>query len=632
MFLSKILSYLFLFFFVDNPGLSKPLTINGLKQQTKKQKVSLSVNSIKSSDSNYFIKKAYAQLERAVKIQNIKLIAEKEQTIGNYYINQANYPEGFRHLMSAQVNAEKTNDNLIKASVLNDLGHFYLGLNQFNKAITYFSQALIICESNHLSELQAFAFSNMGLAYQKIGDPKKAENLIQKSLPIAIKNNYKQIEADDYQTLGNIFKDRKQVDLALKEYQNAFSLYELIGCEIGKINTFINLGKAYLEKEDAGKAEICFRNALVLSRDKHFTNLEMISYQQLANVFNMTGNFLRSQENYRLFIKLKDSSESLEKLLIISQINNSQIIQTKQKNIDDLINEGNRQASLNRLKNTFFNILLILLIVVLALSIGLGLYSLKNRKANLQLSLQKEELISLNNVKDRLFSIISHDLRSPLANLEAILKLMDSGDLTIEEVIMLTSRLTNDVQETTIMLDNLLQWSKSQMVGAKPKYEEINLLKVSLDAINFLSHQASKKMIHLSVDQSINFLSFGDLEMIKLVFRNLLANAIKFTPNYGSVRISLNCYDNMVHISVQDSGIGIQDKALKKLFGQEMVSTRGTENEKGTGLGLVLCRDFVEKNKGKIWVKSKLGKGSTFTFSLPLHTIIKEKEPLLHSA
>jgi len=578
-----------------------------------------------NKDTEKSLKLAVDVLEMATKKMDGPSMIKAERIMGDNYVNQANFSEGFKYLIMAIDLAEKNNDQVNKANVLNSLGQFYMALDQYPKSISYFKQAVTLSEEKNLKNLHSLVISNLASAYQHFGDNNEAEKLL---LSSPNKNNVANA-AFDYLTLGNIAKTRKKYDEALLNYNKAYANYEVVKDNKGELNTLMDIGKTYLEMDNGDKAELCFKDVLTKSRDLKYSNLEMQCYKELADVYNLTGQFLRATENYKKFVKFKDSTESLSKIMTITQLNSHQILEAKQRNIEELISQRDRIEAFNKLRNILFLVLAISLPIILISLIRVWIADKQKKKINEQLSKKKEELENLNVVKDRLFSIIGHDLRSPLANLEAILKLMDSGDLGLEEVLHLANKLTNDVQETSIMLENLLHWSNSQMKGVPPKFEQVELYKIAKDTFTFLRPQSEKKSISLKIDQIHPCITFGDKEMVRLVLRNLVANAIKFTPNEGRIIIQIDQKDNEALVSVIDSGIGINETNLKKIFSNQPITTRGTQNEKGTGLGLMLCKDFVEKNNGKIWVTSEVGKGTVFSFTLPLNSIKEEVKPIL---
>jgi PAS domain S-box-containing protein len=245
-------------------------------------------------------------------------------------------------------------------------------------------------------------------------------------------------------------------------------------------------------------------------------------------------------------------------------------------------------------------------------------FEITERKKYLnQLSAKSHELEDLNKLKDKLLSIVSHDFRGPLNSLQGTLSLLLQGALTQDEFKMLTHDLVEKLDHTYNLLENLLNWAKSQMQGMKVYPKLVNVQAIANDCINLLAPIAKKKMV--IIENKIQHVAevYADNEMVKLILRNLLSNAIKFSHSRSTIVLDLKKDEEQVIVSVRDHGLGISNENQDKLFKYENFSTYGTSNEKGMGLGLLLCKDFIERNGGKIWFESELEKGSTFYFTLP---------------
>ena len=225
--------------------------------------------------------------------------------------------------------------------------------------------------------------------------------------------------------------------------------------------------------------------------------------------------------------------------------------------------------------------------------------------------------------RDKLYSVIAHDLRSPMGSIKMVLNMMILN-LPVEkigsemyELLTMANQTTEDVFS---LLDNLLKWTKSQIGKLKVVYQDINMVEVVEGVSEIFTMVASLKNIKIVQDVPVeNVAVRADIDMIKTVIRNLISNAIKFSNEGSEVVVSLAEEDGMAIVSVKDSGCGIDDENQKKLLHTDThFSTFGTNNEEGSGLGLLLCQDFVVKNGGKLWFTSKKGDGSTFSFSIPL--------------
>lgn len=246
---------------------------------------------------------------------------------------------------------------------------------------------------------------------------------------------------------------------------------------------------------------------------------------------------------------------------------------------------------------------------------------LKELNTNLEkkVELRTQELKELNATKDKFFSIIAHDLKNPFNTLmgfsELLVNNIDSYEKTrIEEFIKIILQTSKN---TYLLLENLLEWSRTQTGRLEMAPSIIDIYELVDENIDLIYNNASNKKLILSNNIPKNVRVFADANMIHTVIRNLLSNAIKYTNQGGEINISSKIQNSYIEITVSDSGIGIKPDNIKRLFRlDENYSTKGTAEETGTGLGLILCKEFVEKNGGEIWVKSTYGKGSDFTIKL----------------
>ncbi len=235
-----------------------------------------------------------------------------------------------------------------------------------------------------------------------------------------------------------------------------------------------------------------------------------------------------------------------------------------------------------------------------------------------QLSVQNKELNKVNSFKDRLFAIIGHDLRNPIKTLEGVLNLHTQGQLGMKDLERFTSSLTKSLSQVISLLDNVLMWALQQMDHIKYHPASINLNSLVEANLELLMPQIQQKNLSITDQSDKEVMVYADAEMIKLVIRNVLSNAIKFSREGGSITLTSRINEQGIYLDITDTGIGISEENLKGLFSDhEVYSTYGTANEKGTGLGLKLCRDFLEINQGAIYVESKVGVGSTFSICLP---------------
>jgi signal transduction histidine kinase len=237
---------------------------------------------------------------------------------------------------------------------------------------------------------------------------------------------------------------------------------------------------------------------------------------------------------------------------------------------------------------------------------------------NKQILEQNQKLEVLNQEKNKMFSVISHDLRSPLDSIQSYLELLSTDTLDAEQKHMIEKELASLTKNTSDMLANLLSWSKSQMEGVEVRLSAIDLSDTLAATLETQKLIANKKGVGLNYDINCDAQIMADRDMLQLVVRNLVNNAVKFTPSGGVVMVSCNNTGNDCRLMIKDNGIGISKEQQKELFSLKSKSTYGTMNEKGVGLGLLLCKEFVELQNGRIWFISSEGIGTTFFISLPL--------------
>lgn len=230
---------------------------------------------------------------------------------------------------------------------------------------------------------------------------------------------------------------------------------------------------------------------------------------------------------------------------------------------------------------------------------------------------QKEELTRLNAIKDKVFSVISHDLRTPVLSTIMLLKAMERGEFTDQQFRELLPELRDNMEETGELMTNLLVWARNQIRQTDFHASYVSLTELSAQTVRFLNRQAEEKNIRLVNEIPEGCTAYADRDSLQIVLRNLVANAIKFTASGGYVRMRSASQKGMVKVSVEDNGVGISTEDQDLLFGDGFYTTEGTAQEKGTGMGLFLCRDIIEKNGGAIFFASEEGRGTTFTFSVP---------------
>uniref|UniRef100_UPI0037423AD0 sensor histidine kinase n=1 Tax=Hymenobacter pini TaxID=2880879 RepID=UPI0037423AD0 len=373
-------------------------------------------------------------------------------------------------------------------------------------------------------------------------------------------------------------------------------------------------------------AEHNYQAALLSARQTGSYVLLGQLYGSLSSLYRRQGQTQAALQALLRYTALQDSAYAEQHLAQVAELQTRFETEKKEKEIQLLTKERQlQQANLQR-QTTLRNLLaagaLLLLLLVVVLYRAQRRQQQTNRllrQKNAAISRQKEELDRLNRTKDTLFSIISHDLRGPLTSLYSLLALLKLGRLPADRLASQSERLTRMLDSTLHMLDNLLNWSASQLKGggsARP--ERIRLEELVEETVALFQTDADRKGIQLRCEMPDWCPARADVNMVRLVLRNLLSNALKFTQTGGSVRISLEQRARFWEIAVQDTGVGIDPASQARLAETgNYFSTPGTAREKGTGLGLPLCREFVHRNGGEFWFRSQPDSGSSFHFTLP---------------
>ncbi|MBT8236562.1 MAG: HAMP domain-containing histidine kinase, partial [Bacteroidia bacterium] len=387
----------------------------------------------------------------------------------------------------------------------------------------------------------------------------------------------------------------------------------------GKIDLYNGIAAAYLgQQQDSISADYAYRS-LALSDRINYLEGKQECAQLLYKLSKKNEDLLCALEYHETYQELSDTL-SMNKTKMSLELLKTKTAYERQK--EHLITENDKALAKQR---RYINLTLFIILII-----GLIAYLMfRSRKIhqalNVELNAQKEileeresQLRENNETKTKLFSIIGHDLRGPIGALQGLLNLYTQGDVSKNEFLDLIPKLRNDIEHISFTLNNLLSWGHTQMNGAITKPGLVALETIIDDNIKLLSEQAAGKSIRMSSLLSGNTQSWADANQIDIVVRNLISNAIKFTPDNGMITIKAREADSHWEISVRDTGVGMTEEVRKQLFSENThASTSGTHNEKGTGLGLSLCKEMVEKNQGQIWVESTPRKGSCFFFTLP---------------
>ncbi len=559
--------------------------------------------------------------------------------IGDVYFSKDDYKNALKYYFSTLNQGEISNDHKAIGAAYNRIGNCYYHMSDYHNALNYYHNSLAHYKAINDIPSQGGALNNLALVYFDSDSLDQALTFFKKALDFKKDENKKDDMGAIYHNLGLVYNEKKDYNKAREYLKRALDIFNETGNVKYQANTLNSIGRTYEKNKQYEEALAYYDQALKKAKSSRAFYIMMDNYSFQNGCYANLGNYKNAYLYNQFYHNLKDSLNNIEKGKQIAEIQAKyeNEIRDRQNRLLTKQNETN-QALIQ--KQYAIGIAIGITSILLAILAVFLWYSFRQKQKankllktqkqqieeknrtladlNKEISNQKHDLEELNQIKDKLFSIISHEFRSPLNSLKGTLALLMAGILSDDELKTLSRDLTDKINNTSIFLDNLLNWAKSQMNGIEAKPAEVDLQMLVNDNIKLLVTQADKKEIALVNKIGEPLVAFTDPNMMNLVLKNLISNAIKFSLRGGAVEIEAKENDHKITVSISDHGIGMPEENIKKLFELETFTTRGTANEKGTGLGLFISKNFIETNGGKIWINSKEGLGSTFSFTVPL--------------
>ncbi|MFH4967096.1 tetratricopeptide repeat-containing sensor histidine kinase [Gaetbulibacter sp. M240] len=563
-------------------------------------------------------------------------VAKVNNSIGLIEIKRGNYAIGLQYCLAAINILEK--QGLIRElnMAYDSLADAYYEIKAYDKAIEFYLKAMEI--QRKLNDKPGLIASNSKLAelYSMKKEFRKAIDYYESVLSFV---NTDSIKGIIYPKLGGEYLKFNDFDKAQDYLVKAYNINYRAGDKTNLLVTLNNLGNLNLKEDRLKIAQKQLMEAGELAESLNQKE-ELLKNYQLMKVLDSTErNFQQAFEWQRKYFNLKVLLEKENNQVLNSEVNSIPL--ELNPNFDKATSGENLEAStsekdgllnldeINKYKIIFYALVgalafVLVFIVMLYMKRNNNIrYTQELEEKNIKLQLQNDafeertrHLESVNNVKDKLFSIVSHDLKDSLSSINGFIDLLKDGSLSREEFDNLIPELSENANNASLLLFNLLNWSKSQMQSLEPKPSLFDIQEVFEAKTKLIEQRLESKGINL-IDHSLRDFAYADRSMIEIVIQNLLANALKFCKNGDTITISNHISNGSCVISIADTGVGISKENISKLFKNNSFSTMGTNNEKGTGLGLSICKELVELNHGKIWVESTLNVGTTFYVELP---------------
>jgi len=563
----------------------------------------------------------------AVSTDDNKLLVKSLIRLGESYFRQNDFENSLEYNFLVLSIVLETKDTANYFDCYDQIGRVYAAMDQNETALEYFLESEKYLEESGDPRDEISALANIASMYRNTGNNMLAQEKYKKALELSSKLDFRLPEGSLLLSIGNLFRDYLlNIDSARNYYDRALNFYSVRYNNQGYSRTLINYGNLYLLNRDYNKSEKLLLEGLELSIEIKDISLERDACKLLAELFGLIGNYTQAYEYQKKYSVLNDRILNDK---IIGNIGRYEAqFESDRLYKESIIYKNSEIDKINLKRQRTFIILFFCIILILI--VFATIYILQNIQrgkllkvlSNKQVELRKinSELTISNKTKDKFFSLMAHDLKSPFNSIlgfSQLIKTEAERDRNIK-YIEYSKHIHSSADKALKLLENLLQWFGSRIgrIGYKPESTSLN--EIFNKSIEFYKEAALKKNIKIRSTLTEDIKVYADINLLNTIMRNLLSNAIKFTFSQGNIILEAFNKNQMVQISVIDDGVGISKDVISDLFNiDKKISTVGTEGESGTGFGLALVKEFVEKNNGRIWVESEQGKGSKFFFTIP---------------
>lgn len=569
-----------------------------------------------TKNSSEYCKRA---LQIAEKHKYPKQIANANNILGMISLQKVDYPSSYIHFLKGVEAVKDTPDKERTITLTMNLGTLHSLLNDYEEALIYYGRAFQLINENENEQKKWQIKSNIAYLQSNMGLYEEALLNIKKSISYFENTHLKEWLAFCYTTKGSIYLKQNQFVDALNSFQKAKLVHENLQDGKGKADVAYGLASSYLGLGKFDDAEKFARQGLQMYRKMEIKTGQQKCYNTLYKIMENKNNAVEALQYLKIAQKLSDT--------IAADVNktNLQMLRTKlQFENEKKQIELDNQTELSQ-QRSIMKWMIILLVG--SLLFGYLLYNSNKRVKRLNKALSEKtntlitnemRLKEINTNQKTLFTIVGHDLKGPIATLRELLKLMTDGNDKENILQNLLPKLNKYTDHVYFTVDNLLSWGNKQMKGARTDASRVQLHSVATRVINLFSEAILRKNLTINLEINQNIYAWVDMNDIEVVFRNIVNNAIKFSHNGGEIKICATENTNQIVLQFEDQGVGISDEVKKVIFETNRhYSTAGTNNEKGTGMGLMLSKELLLRNKGKIEVKSTLNAGSTFVVYLP---------------
>ena len=528
--------------------------------------------------------------------------------LGSIEGRKGNYDVATDFFISAlKVNTDASDDDGKVVSYTN-LGMINGFTNNFDVSLDYYNKALALVKDTNQVRTICDLNINIGTVYGRKGEFKKAGEYIERAKEKSNKTELVDVYIYALLNLGIVYQNLNDNKTATEYLNEALQLTRQKNMPSEETQVTINLATLTM-KSDPKKSIALLDGALVIAKKLNSKSLLADIYFNLVEVNKGLGNYKAVTELLEEEMNVTDSLYTIEKAKEIANLQAVYELEQSNSKIKQL-NLSMQQQQLRK------DIMIVIVLSLIVIVVFIGIYLTKKRQLYKIVYQQKEELLKSNTIKDKLFSIIGHDLRGPLGNIYMVMELLES-ETDKQERQKTLDMLKTQTQYAINTLDTLLIWGNSHLNNNKAKPALIDVTEYINRSLQLLNIAAKQKNISFVNNIATGELTEVDPNHFDFIVRNLISNAIKYSYNGGTVEIDLikDMLPGYKVFSITDHGVGIGAEQMAKIFEAIGKSTNGTVGEKGTGLGLMLCKEFAIANGGDVWVESSAGKGARFYFS-----------------
>lgn len=550
----------------------------------------------------------------------VSLQGEAYVLLSSAFSYKGEYDKSIQFAFKALELGQSGNNQIVVYDAYANLGIDFMYREEYDKSKIYFEKAKAVAEEINRPERIAHSLNNLGLVAYYLGDDEEELRLYEEALEIFKSIGGKEGIGNALLNIGTVYTALENYDRAEKLYLEAMEIFKGIGYTAAFGNVVQSLSENYLEQGKYKEALNRSHQALQIFIDIDNKIDIVYTYELLIKTYAAREDYEQAYHYMKKYHELSEEIFNEEKSNQIVNLELKYETAKKEQQIA-LLDQKNKLASAQLAtaeKEKWYYLLISLLILVAAVAIFF--FYRQSKKSQRLLAEKNKQLSQLNATKDRLFGVVAHDLKNPLSAFSSITQSLIDNHAHISEADLkyFLERLFKSSRELNGLLQNLLEWSMSQSGELSFDPQQVSVKKAVAEALQPLQLSADIKHLTVEVGVEDNTGVYADPRMIVTVLRNLLSNAIKFTPERGTVKVSVSSMQEKAAITVADTGIGMEARHVESLFHYGTDYRKiGESTEKGTGLGLVLCKELIGRQGGDISVCSTPGQGSSFTITLP---------------